>query len=41
MLDSEGALRAVREQLGRMLRPDQGEFEVLVIDHVEKRPTSS
>jgi uncharacterized protein (TIGR03435 family) len=42
MIDSEGAtLRAVREQLGLMLRPDQGEFEVLVIDHVEKRPTAN
>jgi uncharacterized protein (TIGR03435 family) len=42
MIDSEGAtLRAVREQLGLMLRPDQGEFEVLVIDHVEKRPIAN
>jgi uncharacterized protein (TIGR03435 family) len=42
MIDSEGAtLRAVREQLGLMLRPEQGEFEVLVIDRVEKRPTAN
>jgi uncharacterized protein (TIGR03435 family) len=42
MIDSEGAtLRAVREQLGLMLRPVEHDFAVLVIDHVEKRPTAN
>lgn len=41
-IDSEGAtLRAVRDQLGLTLRPDHGDFEVLVVDHVEKRPTAN
>jgi uncharacterized protein (TIGR03435 family) len=39
MIDSEGAtLRAVRDQLGLILRSDNGWFDVLVVDRVEKRP---
>ncbi len=42
VIDTEAAtLRAVRDQLGLVLRPDRSEFEILVIDHVEKRPTAN
>jgi uncharacterized protein (TIGR03435 family) len=42
MIDSEGAtLRAVRDQLALTLRPDHGDFDVLIIDHVEKRPSGN
>lgn len=40
MVDTEGAtLRAVRDQLGLILRPEKAPISVLVIDHVEKFPS--
>jgi uncharacterized protein (TIGR03435 family) len=42
LIDSEGAtVRAVRDQLGLILKSDRGDFDVLVIDHVEKRPAEN
>jgi uncharacterized protein (TIGR03435 family) len=46
ILDARGAIdtetafmKALRDQLGINLTSDRGEFQVLVVDHVEKKPT--
>jgi uncharacterized protein (TIGR03435 family) len=42
LIDTEtAALRAVREQLGLLLRRDRAPLEVLVVDHVEKTPSAN
>jgi uncharacterized protein (TIGR03435 family) len=41
-IDSEGAnMQAIRDQLGLELKSDRAPLPVLVIDHVEKRPTGN
>jgi uncharacterized protein (TIGR03435 family) len=41
-IDTEGAmLRGLPEQLGLALRKGSGEFPVLIVDHVDKRPTEN
>ena len=41
-IDLEGAVfRAVHEQLGLTMRPGRAAVEVLVVDHVEKKPVEN
>jgi len=41
-IDSEGALlRALPDQLGLALKPAKAPYQVLVVDHVEKRPAEN
>jgi uncharacterized protein (TIGR03435 family) len=42
MVDTEGAiLRAVRDQLGLILKPEHAAFDVLIVDHLDKTPSAN
>ena len=41
-IDSEGAnMQALRDQLGLVLKADHAPYAVLVVDHIEKKPTGN